>query len=219
MTPDEHFRRNPDPAWANRGSSKFTLIWRPGFKRQDAKGAVVEVDYWSPYDLLGYFLSLLGPAPSNANRNNYFLPLTAVYARWSSKIAGHLENDVSGTHGAGDWPFMFNCTWYNETRPKMAGKYFGLGASLAGSQWLVNEVGRAWRGRVGQRRFQLFLKQPPQLVREGDWAAQNAPEQTDPDGNGTAWGNCAETYPFTEQLRHAGPPPRMRANLKLTDRR
>ena len=208
MTPNEHFRRNPDPAWPNRGDSKFTLVTRPGFNRQDAAGATVVAEYWSPYDLLGYFLGLLGPAPSNADRNNYFLPLIAVYARWSSKIAGHMEGDRTGTHGAGDWPYMFNCTWYNETNPKKAGNYFGLGASLAGSQWLAREVGRGWRGRVGLRRFQyLVTKQPMQLLRETDWQAENAPEQTDPNGNGTAWGNCAEMYPFTEQMRYAGPPP------------
>ncbi|KAN0085539.1 hypothetical protein V8E54_002006 [Elaphomyces granulatus] len=41
--------------------------------------------YWSPYDLLGLFLSLMGP-PAAATKRNFFLPLTAMYARWCGQI-------------------------------------------------------------------------------------------------------------------------------------
>jgi hypothetical protein len=37
--------------------------------------------YWSPYDLLGLFLSFMGPAPDRATKRNFYLPITAVYGR------------------------------------------------------------------------------------------------------------------------------------------
>lgn len=108
--------------------------------------------------------------------------------------------DRSAKYGVGDWPYMFQCTWYNETNFKKAGKYFSLGASLAGSEWLGKDVGFGWRERVGSYRFDVLLRAPVKLVAEQDWAKKNAPEQQS-GGSGTAWGNCAETYPFTEQMR------------------
>lgn len=45
--------------------------------------------YWPHYDLLGLFLSLMGPAQRKSGRFNFFLPLTAVYIRWSFTIGGN----------------------------------------------------------------------------------------------------------------------------------
>lgn len=196
-TPQEHFYRREDEDWTKdepKKGSKFRLMERC-FQRQDVHGKTIDVGYWSPYDLLGYFLSQLGPAPAHANRNNYFLPLTAVYARWSSKIAGRYSG------GAGDWPFMFQCTWYRESGYDEA--HFGLGASLAGSGWDSSRVGEDWRTRVGFSRFLLLSIDTPAIVNleRSDWDNNTAPEQTRPGGSQTRWANCAETYPFTEQMR------------------
>ena len=42
--------------------------------------------YSTMADLLGLFLSLIGPAPIRATKRNCYLPLTAIYCRWSKVI-------------------------------------------------------------------------------------------------------------------------------------
>src|SRR5207248_8819204 len=63
-------------------------------------------DDWSPYDLLGLFLSFMGPAPGGATKRNFYLPMTAVYGRWCRQIAGSYPRNTIC-----DSPFMFQCTW------------------------------------------------------------------------------------------------------------
>jgi hypothetical protein len=77
--------------------------------------------YWSPFDLLGLFLSFMGPAPDCATKRNFYLPITAVYGWWCYQIAGR---DYGGV---GNIPYMFQCTW--RTGPPA---WFFLGSSLAG---------------------------------------------------------------------------------------
>ncbi|KAF5696588.1 hypothetical protein FGLOB1_13412 [Fusarium globosum] len=47
------------------------------------------VFYWNHYDLLGLILSLLKEDLEGATKDNFFLPLTAVYGRWCAKIGGN----------------------------------------------------------------------------------------------------------------------------------
>jgi len=63
-------------------------------------------DYWSPYDLLGLFLSFMSPAPDGATKRNFYLPITAIYGRWCRQIIGSCPRN-----GVCDLPFMFQCTW------------------------------------------------------------------------------------------------------------
>jgi hypothetical protein len=91
--------------------------------------------YWSPYDLLGLFLSFMGPAPNGATKRNFYLPITAVYGRWCRQIAGE---DPGG--GVGDHPYMFQCTWCVRSGQPTR---FSLGSSLAG------RLGTRLDGHVG----------------------------------------------------------------------
>jgi hypothetical protein len=62
---DHRYHHNHQPLCQNLG------------RRYDYNGR----DYWSPYDLLGLFLSFMGPAPNSATKRNFYLPMTAVYGR------------------------------------------------------------------------------------------------------------------------------------------
>lgn len=66
--------------------------------------------FWSPYDLLGLFMSLICPAPANATRENFYIPLTAVYGKWCYKIGppNHNGNKIR-------FPSMLQCTWNDQS--------------------------------------------------------------------------------------------------------
>lgn len=164
--------------------------------------------YWNPHDLLGYFLNLLGPAPPAATKSNFFLPLTAVYARWCAKIAGRappVYGYPADPHpGAGNWPFMYQCTWRDDPGRRdaddAAKKWFFLGASLGGDAWAAPQVGQ-FKTTVGRHRFRLLLTcAQTKLVSANAFDLRQAPEQILGGGNQTAFGSCAEGYPFVEMM-------------------
>jgi len=153
--------------------------------------------YWSPYDLLGLFLSLMGRAPTDAKKWNFHLPLTAVYGRWCSQIAGRKPNG-----GAGPTPAIFQCTWH-----KVDGEdnEFFLGASLGGYEWdKAKEVGN-WKIVLQTARFNLIrdtgVLQSDIAPDGGVWSFGRSPIILKNDGlTGTNFGNCAETYPFLDRF-------------------
>ncbi|KAI1457416.1 hypothetical protein F4805DRAFT_178044 [Annulohypoxylon moriforme] len=212
LTPDSHFARTSNEEWKNkkwegkeeernREISKFILNEWPNKFRRGPRDAGVQVPYWNPYDLLGYFFSVLGPAPQAANKNNYFLPLTAVYARWCAQIAGTAPKaygypEVSNP-GAGNWPFMYQCTWWDDPANPTK-KWFFLGASLGGDWWREPEVG-TFSKVVQKHRFDMLLKcSLAKIVKAGDFT-QKTPEQR-AGGNQNGYGSCAEGYPFAELM-------------------
>ncbi|KAG5755186.1 hypothetical protein H9Q70_002211 [Fusarium xylarioides] len=211
--PDSHISRNVnlDFKREDEKSSKFTVS--PIFFRQITKTFKGPApDWWCPYDLLGLFLSLLGPAPSTATKYNFYLPLTGVYGRWCARIAGKPERNWKkwkpDAKGEGTLPYVFQCTWsleVDDSTKKHWARYF-LGASTAGDKW-ENKITEkdpksptytgAWRERVGEERFKMLYRcQRLVMVRESDYREKNAPSQTIADGSMVAYGNCAETYPF-----------------------
>ncbi|KJZ70937.1 hypothetical protein HIM_09688 [Hirsutella minnesotensis 3608] len=205
LQPDSHFPRSLNSEWKdgeNKKISKFRLHEWPGIYRRGPKDAEIRVPYWNPYDLLGYFISLLGPAPQAANKSNYFLPLTAVYARWCSRIAGRAPAAYKYPdpgNGAGNWPFMFQCTWHDDGDKKPS-KWFFLGASIGGDSWSAQQTG-TWKENVQLRRFDMmFACLQIKLFRQGDFENRRAPEQLIADGSAVPFGNCAESYPFTEKI-------------------
>ncbi|PHH93135.1 hypothetical protein CDD83_515 [Cordyceps sp. RAO-2017] len=206
--PKSHFPRSVNGDWSDsvdkKTVSRFKLHEWPGIYRRGPKDAELRVPYWNPYDLLGLFLSLLGPAPVEATKSNYFLPLTAVYARWCARIAGKAPpaykypDGEKGT-GAGNWPFMFQCTWHDD-RSKKPLKWFFLGASISGDEFKEDNVG-AWKRTVQLHRFNMmYACFQVKMLRTGDFENQRAPEQRIAGGSQVPFGNCAETYPFVEKM-------------------
>ncbi|EAQ91829.1 predicted protein [Chaetomium globosum CBS 148.51] len=212
MDPDpQHIRRELDPVWPatkgkpsdkeRKGYSMFKVLANAGHS-----WAVYTGDdkrrYWNQYDLLGLFLSKMGPAPggSVADQSNFYLPLTAVYAKFCLWIGGKQIPTMKGAEkqskkgtGTGDPPACFQCTWNSDT-----GDFF-LGASLAG----IRVTGStkpygAWENKVMEARWNLlnnnFFEFP------GDWGPFQ--EKKSPvisyQGKTTLFGNCGETYPFLE---------------------
>lgn len=171
--------------------------------------------YSSPYDLLGLFLSTLGPAPDGATKANFYLPLTAVYSWWCSQIAGERVMN-SGTRKAGEklitegtgwFPAMFQCTW--RQKDGQLDQFF-LGSSTAGfpkgipkkPQMTVEELEQVdaddkWELAVKYGRYKLIegivvpcgfnFEDSPLIKKSGDL--------------GTRYGNCAETAPFSKLMR------------------
>ena len=179
LRPDQHINRHANLAWTPppppATMSKFSVAGHLHNGRY----------YWSPYDLLGLFLSYIGPAPDHATKRNFYLPLTAVYGRWCRQIAGH------GRGGVGDLPNTFQCTW--RTGPPT---WFSLGASLAGYEWTPKWTG-TWEMVLRRARFALV--DPLPLLQLG-YNFDNSPEIAWSGTYGTRFGNCAETYPFADLL-------------------
>ncbi|KAI1124289.1 hypothetical protein F5Y10DRAFT_285214 [Nemania abortiva] len=206
VKPDSHFPRQLDPKWVNKtatpNEAKFILLSLPS-KYQGALTAAITVSWWNPYDLLGLFLSVLGPAGVGATKKNFFLPLCAVYAKWCSRLAGRADGRWGwATPGLGEgvWPFMFNITWRPEGNPVTA-IYFFLGSSTAGDQWKENLVGQ-WRARVQRSRFNvLYGALPLKPFKQDSFDKKNSPVELRTKGAGQCYGNCAETYPFIFSIR------------------
>ncbi|KAI0118164.1 hypothetical protein GGR51DRAFT_572175 [Nemania sp. FL0031] len=206
LSPNSHFPRKTDPNWVSKRvtprEAKFILLPLPS-TYQGALTAPITVDWWNPYDLLGFFLGVLGPADIGATKRNYFLPLCAVYAQWCSRLAGHTDDDWGWGKpwvGAGVWPFMFNITWRPDGNPVTA-QYFFLGSSTAGDEWQDWVVGQ-WRPRVQRHRFNTLhggLKLKP--FQQDSFDKKNSPVQAKSRGAGQPYGNCAETYPFIFSIR------------------
>ncbi|KAI1406918.1 hypothetical protein F5Y13DRAFT_144196 [Hypoxylon sp. FL1857] len=207
LQPKSHFLRARHPDWHKKNVKKEDKVkFILNLYRTDYQGALeasINSKWWSPYDLLGLFISILGPAPAGANKVNYFLPLTAVYGRWCSRIAGRALTKWNWTNrgdGAGDWPFMFQITWKPEGKPAVTGFRFFLGSSLAGDEWKERDVGQ-WLTAVQLKRFEMF-RDSLQLKVLADKSFTTSPVQESNDPNKHPFGNCAETYPFIFSFRN-----------------
>ncbi|KAK8106457.1 hypothetical protein PG999_009816 [Apiospora kogelbergensis] len=177
VLPDSHFLHGiqvPPP-----GESQRLPPWH--------QGQGVQMLYWNPHDLLGYFLNLLGPAPPAATKSNFFLPLTAVYARWCAKIAGRappVYGYPADPHpGAGNWPFMYQCTWRDDPgrrdADKTAKKWFFLGASLGGGR-LGRPAGRAVQDDRGPAPVPAAAHVRPDQARQRERLRSPAGARADP---------------------------------------
>ncbi|KAF5964504.1 hypothetical protein FCOIX_13392 [Fusarium coicis] len=178
----------------------------------------VKEPYWSHYDLLGLFLSLMGPAQEGATKLTFFLPLTAVYVRWCYIIGGKkvIGGKEIGT-GIGLTPAIAQCTW-RPSKGEKGGYEFCLGSSLAGYNFtddVDNPVG-SWQRRLQMGRFNLLkgYNNIEQMMWEAEvddpnnpgqkktvdvsWKFDNSPNISAGGSSKTHFGNCGETYPFLQ---------------------
>ncbi|KAM5519637.1 hypothetical protein FOXYSP1_18061 [Fusarium oxysporum f. sp. phaseoli] len=156
--PDENPDEDPDKPW-----SKFEVNLDAAWSHNYPLGTYNEMlPYWCHYDLLGLFLPLMGPALPNSARFNFFLPLTAVYARWCFTIGGC--RDINKLHdaqvmafigktGHGPPPAIFQCTWGPGQKSKVD---FSLGASMGGQNFAPKQLGD-WKTRVQRSQFDLLM--------------------------------------------------------------
>ncbi|MCJ1344694.1 hypothetical protein MMC31_002897, partial [Peltigera leucophlebia] len=176
LEPDQHILRARNRSWQGQpNTSKFNLRSHPHNSRP----------YSNPYDLLGLFLSSLGPAPFAATKANFYLPLTAVYGWWCSQIAG------KPIGGVGAIPYVFQCTW--RKRDGEQAQFF-LGSSVAGYE---GRLAGSWPRIVKSGRFQLLQDT---LSVDGKYGFDLSPSLINNAATGTRFGNCAETHPFLELM-------------------
>ncbi|KAF5667490.1 hypothetical protein FDENT_12082 [Fusarium denticulatum] len=175
---------------------------------------VVELPYWSHYDLLGLFLSLMGPAQPNSDRYNFFLPLTAVYTRWAFTIGGSRNyGDIrerslqamafTPKPGHGPPPTIFQCTWLEGSDSQVD---FSLGASMGGHNYGNRQVLGDWGTRLQKTRFALLNDW--NRIKDSEWTNKKGKLvkfgfEMSPSidaGRRSKFGNCGETYPFVHML-------------------
>lgn len=66
-----------------------------GYDGKETRPRRVQDYYWALTDLVGLFFAKLGPAPAGATKDNFFLPLTAVFARWTDCLMDANTLDIS----------------------------------------------------------------------------------------------------------------------------
>ena len=173
--PEQHIYRSINPAWESaippHQLSKFHVekYYHGG------------MGYWSIHDLLGLFLSSLGPAPDGATKRTFFMPLTAMYGRWCRQIATRSQS-----------PYMLQCTWNNQSST------FFLGANLSG-YFSNDETTGTWLYALSRARFNLV---DGNLLKLAGWSHDNCPVfGQQKDRWKQAFGNCAECYPLLNMMR------------------
>ncbi|KAF7590759.1 hypothetical protein BBP40_002374 [Aspergillus hancockii] len=239
---DQHIYRQlnttdapPPPDWPpdwdeiKRGRSEITVNQAVDYRYKHIHACcdepnVTENFYWSPYDLLGLFLSSIGPPPPAASKDRFFLPLTALYGRWCSKIASG-QADFEKQRGIDQLPTMFQCTWRVVGQQAVT---FFLGAVSKGYT-ASKEQKAIWSRLMEYTRFQLLPlgnqefdrcphrwrmakqkvcgKQPdgediPDSKLTAEQLAAVAEKEVSNNVSGQRYGNCAETYPYLGLLAY-----------------
>lgn len=184
--PKSRFNVNLDGNWMHRNPVSI-----PGLKTPLARPS-----YWNHYDILGLILSLLQSELDGADKDRFFLPLTAVYGRWCAEIGGKREA-TKPPIGCGAAPAVFQCTWVKDENDRIS---FALGSSLAGYDWNNECQVGDWKTRLRETRFDLLNGWNDIDKVEEKWAFQWSPLLEEKPEVGTHFGNCGETYPFLHIL-------------------
>lgn len=219
IKPNQHIHRRLNKGWkwksaADGGPLGETKLYADTTWKYPANPLPVDQDlrlphpYFSPYDLLGLFLSLMGPE-SGATKRTFYLPMVALYQRWCHQIAGNKNAaGVTQPAGVGDPAAIFQITWRKST-----GDFF-LGTSMAGYSWTnvvgnqETEIGK-WEEAIKKERFKLLsgwhniqIYKFPGGGKEWDWdfdlsvTRANEKPKAPKTSERTRFGNCGETYPF-----------------------
>jgi hypothetical protein len=164
-----------------------------GFPQGQRTGGEIRWNwYWALTDLVGLFLTKLGPAPPWAQERNFYLPLTAVFVRWVICLVDDATCQP---------PSKYQCTWIRRD-PNVPGQLdeFSLGASFGGN---LKTAPPAFRTNLQRARFDLLNRDP--FIRNATWRIPGQRQQerwgfncTTPNGQ-WRFGNCAETYPLILQ--------------------
>jgi hypothetical protein len=159
-------------------------------------GSETSEEYFIIFDLLGAFLSLMGPVPTTGTivptATNFFLPLAVVYGRWCGKLAPENRARAQFT------PTVAQITWSEEGNGKPW--YFFLGTSSRG--WYISDGKRPkpdkkWADLVKRTRhgyLHRILEAQHDDTRYRNYG--QSPSLDDDSNAGTNFGNCGETYPF-----------------------
>ncbi|WXC63480.1 hypothetical protein SNK03_009301 [Fusarium graminearum] len=186
----------------------FSRVLRRGRKRAfNAKEeAWIGLKFRNLYDILGVFLMVVGIIQPTATKANFFVPLTAMYAKWCSKLGGHaddVEPNETATERPGPWPTVYQCTWLAPKTARTEGGFkfeFCLGTSFGGCDFDrdVAGVDLDWRWRLRSERVDMLREAGAFDAKKYNKAGKLVDPK--PVGN-TGWGNCGEAYPFATMFR------------------
>ncbi|KAJ6188289.1 hypothetical protein N7519_003197 [Penicillium mononematosum] len=102
-----------DPVMEPAQSTKRALnpIWQRNAPSQRSKFLLQtlvhnKVPFSGIYDILGLFLSSIGAAPNRATSRNFYLPMTAMYAKWCIALSEFVPKKSV--------PTMYNSTWVKD---------------------------------------------------------------------------------------------------------
>lgn len=203
LAPDQHIRRQSSVFWQEYNENLHPEGYPQESKFIPQPYEFLDTSFLTPYDLLGLFLSFIGPAPLDATVENFYLPMTYLYGQWCSIIASKKAEETKGKFkGVGPPPAMYQCTWITFETSKRHPEFF-LGASLSGysTKSVIDNaegiaakraVGNLWNQRVQESRYHLV----PRTVLEPEYSDFDSSVMREKDDQGTHFGNCAETYPF-----------------------
>ena len=137
--------------------------------------------YYSLYDELGWFMTLLGPAPPEASKENYLIPMGSVFCKWSIALSdgNRLPLMASIVHvpSTPQSLSLINVDIVDDPAPDVT-----LGSSLP--------TPKPYKDLCQQYRFEM-LKQAGRF----DLTEEQAPQV--PATTHQHFGHCAETYTFT----------------------
>ncbi|OGM48397.1 hypothetical protein ABOM_003405 [Aspergillus bombycis] len=162
--PPQSIDRQLHPRWP-RGIARFQL------RRSTYDG----VEYWALPDLLGLFLSSLGPAPMGATKRNFYLPVTAVYGQWCTKLL--TGGDAKGI-------------------PVFLDRWEGVLSWCSRGGFAVQEGIGSWPAVLDRARYGIIRSPELQIT----WSQTWTPTLQRLGGHGWPFGRCAETYPFCKLL-------------------
>jgi hypothetical protein len=155
----------------------------------------VNTPFFSVFDTFGYVMSLIGTAPQDASRENYFLPLAATFSKNLINLGGTINQTPNRAFIAFNdrlvepREILFSIDINDVSEPSRNELDVALGANIGGANQFksaIQEMRFYWMREEG--RLDLGANPNLSLVRKTL------------DGRGQLFGHCAETIPLVIQL-------------------
>jgi hypothetical protein len=168
--PSQHIRRVLNPSWPPDRNPVIISKFRVESYVHD------NLRYRSPFDLLDLFLSCIDEAPFGATRRNFYLPPTAMYARWCSRIGSPC-------------PAMFQCAWRSHTAILNKRTHFFLVPLWADTKQTRSRQGY---GDISCPGHDSAFYIDSEAFRLTNWGFKVWPVRRERRGHGQTFGVCAD---------------------------
>ncbi|MCJ1459959.1 hypothetical protein MMC28_010338 [Mycoblastus sanguinarius] len=136
-----------------KSKSRFIVDEKDNLRPQALTFEGKSIDYFSVYDVLGWFMTVIGPAPKDATKENYLVPMSHLFCRWSTEFADGNEPPrmSSIVHLPSISQSLISVDVWGDSTPDVA-----LGATMAANKNIVFD--RSFKRECRQRRFALLQK-------------------------------------------------------------
>ncbi|MCJ1452193.1 hypothetical protein MMC28_002535 [Mycoblastus sanguinarius] len=160
--------------------SKFFLDEKDQLQPQALTFEGETINYFSVYDLLGWFMTVIGPSPQDASKENYLLPMGHLFCRWSKEFADGTNPPTMSSivHVPSASKSLISVDIWDDLTPDVA-----LGSTLPGRSATI-------RKDCQERRFEQ--------LQHWNFGVEKFPDQRAPgwQRKSQCFGHCAETFPF-----------------------